>query len=107
MPRRSLTVEQVLSLLAETPPRIAQLTDGLAPNQLHASPNPDEWSAKDVLVRLRACADAWADCIAVNIAQDTPTLRTVIPVLASRKRIISSRNFGPRYAPLLRSVPTC
>ena len=84
MPRRSLTVEQALSLLAEPPPRIAQLTDGLAPNQLHASPNPDEWSAKDVLVHLRACADAWGDCIAVNIAQDTPTLRTVNPRTINR-----------------------
>ncbi len=45
MPRRSLTSEQVLTVLAEMPPRIAALTAGLAPAQLHITPNHDEWSA--------------------------------------------------------------
>lgn len=50
MPDRSLTVEQVLTILTETPPRIAALTTDLTPTQLHTSPNPDEWSANDVPV---------------------------------------------------------
>jgi hypothetical protein len=75
--RRSLTIEQVLSLLAETPRRVAELTAGLAPDQLHAAPNPDEWSANDVLAHLGACADVWGNCIVTIIAQDTPTLRAV------------------------------
>jgi len=45
VPGRSLTIEQILTILAETPPRIAALSAGLAPAQLHTSPNPDEWSA--------------------------------------------------------------
>ncbi|MDP9471091.1 MAG: hypothetical protein M3Q71_10560, partial [Chloroflexota bacterium] len=52
MPSRSLTVEQVLALLAETPPRIAALTAGLTPAQLRTSPTHGGWSANDVLAHL-------------------------------------------------------
>jgi len=79
VPSRSLTTEQVLTLLAETPPRIAALTDGLAPAQLRATPDHDAWSANDVLAHLRACADVWGNCIAAMIAEDEPTLRAVNP----------------------------
>jgi DinB superfamily len=79
VPSRSLTIEQVLSLLAETPSRIAALTSGLAPAELHTTPNHDGWSANDVLAHLRACADVWGNCIMTMIAEDTPTLRAVNP----------------------------
>jgi hypothetical protein len=47
----SLTIDQVLSLLAAAPPRLAVLTAGLAPGQLHSAPIPGEWSVIEVLVR--------------------------------------------------------
>ena len=50
MPSRSLTIEQILTTHAGTPPRIAALTAGLATSQLHTTPNPDEWSANDVVL---------------------------------------------------------
>jgi len=79
MPRKSLAREQVLTLLAEAPPRITALTAGLASAQLHTSPKHNEWSANDVLAHLRSCADVWGDCIEAIIAQDKPTLRAVNP----------------------------
>src|SRR5215213_6652471 len=79
MPNRSVTIEQVLTLLAETSPRIAALTAGLAPAQLQTSPNDDEWSANEVLAHLRACSDVWGGCIAAIIAEERPTLRAVNP----------------------------
>jgi hypothetical protein len=79
MPDKSLTTDQILALLAEAPPRIAALTEGLVPVQLHAKPNHDEWSANDVLAHMRSCADVWGNCIAVIIAQDTPTIRAINP----------------------------
>ncbi len=79
MPDKPLAIEQILTMLAEAPPRIAALTAGLQPAQLHAKPNPDEWSANDVLAHLRSCADVWGSCIEVIIAQDTPTIRAVNP----------------------------
>ncbi len=79
MPDRALAIEQILSMLAEAPRRIAALTAGLLPAQLHAKPDPDEWSANDVLAHLRSCADVWGGCIEVIIAQDMPTIRAVNP----------------------------
>jgi hypothetical protein len=79
VPGRSLTIEQILIILAEIPPRIAALTADLAPAQLHTAPSQGEWSANDVLAHLRACADVWGDCMATIINQDRPTIRAVNP----------------------------
>ncbi|MEJ7654683.1 MAG: DinB family protein, partial [Chloroflexia bacterium] len=95
MPRTSLTIEQVLTILTETPPRIAALTAGIAPAQLHAAPIHDEWSVNDVLAHLRACADVWGDCIVAIIAQDTPTLRAVNPRTWIKKTDYLEQEFQP------------
>jgi hypothetical protein len=79
MPQKTLTIEQVLALLAATPTRIAELTAGLAPAQLQAAPAPGEWSANEVLAHMRACADMWGGCIQEMLAHDHPTLRAVNP----------------------------
>jgi len=95
VPSSSPTIEQVLTLLAETPPRIAALTVGLAPAQLHATANHKEWSANDVLAHLRACADVWGNCIAAMIAEDTPTLRAVNPTTWIKKTDYLELEFQP------------
>jgi hypothetical protein len=79
VPERSPAIEQVLTSLAETPPRIAELTDGLSPVHVHTPPAQDAWSVNDVLAHLRACADVWGKCIAAIIAEDGPALRAVSP----------------------------
>ncbi len=79
MPSQSLTIEQVLTLLAQTSPRLAALTAGLTPARLRARPSHDEWSANEVLAHLRACADVWGNCMAAILAEDRPTLRAVNP----------------------------
>jgi len=79
MPGRSPAIELVLTLLEETPPRIAALTTGLTSARLHTSPSYDEWSANDVLAHLRSCSDMWGNCIATIIAEDGPTIRAVNP----------------------------
>ncbi len=97
MPRRSLTIEQVLTALAATPPRIGALTAGLAPAQLHTRPTPDEWSANEVLAHLRACADVWGDCIVAMPAHDAPTLRAVNPKTWIRKTDYLDQDFQPSF----------
>lgn len=79
MPRETLTIAQVLTLLAETPGRLAALADALEPARLCAAPTPGEWSANDVLAHLRACADMWGGSIMTIIAQDRPTIRAINP----------------------------
>src|SRR6478672_2366463 len=79
MSSRSLAIEQVLTLLAQTPPCIAALTAGLSPTQLRTGPKQGEWSANDVLAHMRSCADMWGNCIAAIITEDRPTIRAVNP----------------------------
>lgn len=79
MPRRSLTTDQALIVLAETPRRIAALTAGLTPAHMQFTIDDDEWSANEVLAHLRACADVWGSCITTIITEDMPTLRAVNP----------------------------
>ena len=95
MPGRSLTSEQVLTMLAATPPRIAALTAGLLPAQLHTAPDHDEWSANEVLAHLRACADVWGTCIAAMLAEDRPTLRAVNPRTWIRQTDYLEQAFQP------------
>lgn len=79
MSDKSLTTEQLLTMLAAAPPRIAAVTDGLASAQLHTAPAPGEWSAMEVLGHMRSCADVWGNCIEVILAQDMPTIRAINP----------------------------
>src|SRR5262245_57226508 len=79
MPSDPLPVEQLLTMLAATPPRLAALTAGVAPAQLRTPPASDEWSATEVLAHLRACADMWGNAIMAMLAEDRPILRAVNP----------------------------
>lgn len=95
MPRKSLTIEQILTLLTESPARIAALTEDLPPAQLHTAPAPDEWSANDVLAHLRACAGVWGDCIRAILAEDRPTLRAINPRTWIKKTDYRELDFQP------------
>jgi DinB superfamily len=95
MPSRSLTTEQILTLLAETPARIAELTADLAAAQLHTPPNQDEWSVNDVLAHLRACSDVWGTCIEAIITEDKPTLRAINPLTWIKKTDYLELEFRP------------
>ncbi len=95
MHSRSLTTEQVLTLLAATPPRLAALTADLTPAHLHTRPNPDGWSLNDLLAHLRACADVWGNCIMAMIAEDTPTLRAINPRTWIKQTDYGDLEFGP------------
>ena len=80
MPNKYFTIEQILTMLAAAPRRIAALTAGLEPAQLHTSPNPNEWAANDVLAHLRACNEVWGGYYIMTIlAQDKPTIKAINP----------------------------
>lgn len=80
MTDKYLSIEKILTILTETPPRLAELTAGLAPAQLHTAPSDGEWSANEILAHLRACSDVWGDLyIATILAQDQPTIKAVNP----------------------------
>jgi hypothetical protein len=102
VPNKTLTSEQVLSLLAATPQRLAALTADLSPAQLHTTPTHEEWSANEVLAHLRACADMWGNCILAIITQDRPTLRAVNP----RTWIKQTNYLDLEFRPSLRAFAT-
>jgi hypothetical protein len=77
--RTPLTTEQILNALAEAPRRIGEITAGLPEAQLQAYPAEGEWSANQVLVHLRSCADVWGNCIVTILNQDQPSIRALDP----------------------------
>jgi hypothetical protein len=92
---RNLSNGQILTLLTATPPRIAEFTDCLTPDQYLAAPHPGEWSAIEVLAHLRSCADVWGSCIAVIISEDAPTIRAVNPRTWIKKTDYREQEFEP------------
>jgi len=92
---RPLTIEQNLTMLADTPSRLADLTKGLSAAQLLASPEPDEWSARDVLAHLRACSDMWGKYIAQILSEDHPTIKVVNPTTWVKQTNYREQAFRP------------
>ncbi len=80
MTNKYLPIEKILTILKETPPRLAKLTTGLLPAQLHTAPSDGEWSVNEVLAHLRACNEVWGGYyIMTNLDQDNPTIKAVNP----------------------------
>jgi hypothetical protein len=95
MPEKTLSIEQVLTMLAAAPERIAEMTGGMTPAQLHTPHGPGEWCANDVLAHLRACADMWGGSIVAIITQDRPTLRAINPRTWIDQTDYLEQAFGP------------
>jgi hypothetical protein len=75
-----LPIEKILDILKETLPRLAAMTAGLTPDQLHTIPAAGEWSVNEVLAHLRACNEVWGGYYMMTIlAQDHPTIKAVNP----------------------------
>ena len=89
------TRENILEMLAAGPRTLAELTAGLAPDQLTAPPAPGEWSARDVLGHLRACADMWGWYIERILREDHPTFLAVNPRTWIRKTDYLEIEFEP------------
>lgn len=96
--KASLTIEQVLALLTEAPPRLAALTENLTPAQLHAAPSPGEWSANDLLAHLRTCADVWGDYISLILTTNHPTIRAISPRTQLKQTNYPNLGFHPSLA---------
>jgi uncharacterized damage-inducible protein DinB len=89
------TIEQILTMLAGTPAHLADLTAGLPPAQLLVPPEPGEWSARDVLAHLRACADMWGQAIVQILSADQPTLKAVNPTTWIKQTDYREQEFQP------------
>jgi DinB superfamily len=79
------TVERLLAILRQTPLRLAELAADEEETRLCASPGLDEWSSRDILAHLRACANVWGGYIERIISEDEPSFRYVSPRTWIRK----------------------
>ena len=89
------SIEKVLTVLSETPQRIAALAEGTSAVQLRTPPKPDEWSANEVLAHLRACADVWGGYIHRILTEDHPKFRALSPRTYIRKTNYTEVEFQP------------
>ena len=85
-------VKQLIRDLAAVPDLIAALAAGHDNRQLTSRPDPNTWSASDVLAHLRSCAEVRGKWIAAMLDRDHPTIRAVSPRSAFRKYV--DRDFG-------------
>ncbi len=97
MPAESLTIEQVLTQLAEYPARIGALTEGLTPAHLRQRPEPEEWSVNEVLAHLRSSADVWGGYIKKIIAEDRPSIKAISPRTWMRRVNYHELEFAPSF----------
>ena len=72
-------IRAVLTLLSDTPKKIARIAQGLNEQQLHRQPDVDAWSAQEIVAHLRACAEVWGRSIDRMLTEDHPTIRYVSP----------------------------
>ena len=93
-----LTNEQIIAALSAAPARLAELTAGLSPEQLLAPPAAGEWSARDVLAHLRACADVWGGYIAKILREERPAIRAVSPRTWIKQTVYLRQDFAPSLA---------
>ena len=97
MPGKGLTIDEVMTILPETPRRIAELTEDLTSMQLRTPPGPDAWSVNDVLAHLRACDDVLGGSILRIVSEDTPTWKRESPRSWIRKTDYLEWEFAPAF----------
>ncbi len=98
MAKPVLPVDEILDILRTSVPRIAALTDGVAPARLHASPGPDVWSVNDLLAHLRASHDVLGGSILRILREDAPSWRRLSPRAWMRRTDYPRWAFGPAFA---------
>jgi hypothetical protein len=89
------TYEQILTMLAAGPPRLVHLTEGLPAALLVEPPGPGEWSARDVLAHLRACADMWGKYIQRILSEERPVFKAVSPTTWIKQTDYREQEFHP------------
>jgi uncharacterized damage-inducible protein DinB len=59
-----------LDVISETPRRLAQLVDSIAPERLETPPAPGKWSARDILCHLTDCEMVFGFRFRQTLAED-------------------------------------
>lgn len=110
MAYRALATDEITTILAETPRRIADLTKGLTAAQLY-EPALGRWSINDHLAHLRACHDMFGGSMLRIIREDHPSFTAMNPHTWIKQTDYPKWKFRPalaaftkQRAELLRSI---
>jgi hypothetical protein len=57
VPRRELTVDEIMTMLPLTVPCLIEITREMSPHQLRQPPGAGEWSINEIVAHLRTCSD--------------------------------------------------
>ena len=87
-----------MGILRTTVPRLEQLSSGVPAARLLTSPEPDAWSANDILAHLRASHDVLGGSILRILREDTPAWRRLSPRAWMRKADYLTWAFEPAFA---------
>ena len=96
-PGGELTIDQIMTILPQTVPSLAALTNDVSPAALHAPPKPGEWSVNDVLAHLRACSDVLGGNIVRIMTEDTPAVKALSPRTHMRRTDYPAWQFEPAF----------
>jgi hypothetical protein len=94
---KTISIEQLLSMLEHSPALIESLTAGMSASQLRQRPSPDEWSANEVLAHICACADMRGGAIPKILAADHRTLRAINPLTWIKSTDYLELEFRPSF----------
>ncbi len=70
-------VQRYLTILSETPERIALLVKDFDEDHLQLRADAKSWSANDILAHLRSCADLWTHSVYAMLAEQEPVFSDI------------------------------
>ena len=70
-------IDKALSLLAETPLRIVDMTKEMDDAFLQGKRDKQAWSVNEILAHIRSCADLWTHSIYAMLAENEPEFSDV------------------------------
>jgi hypothetical protein len=73
------TIQMVIGLLENSPLEIEKCTLGIDPMKLQTRPDPDSWSAVEILAHLHACATIWGNSIEKMLQENNPIIADLHP----------------------------
>jgi len=87
----------VISLLEKMPYEITNRTLGIDPRQLQTRPNPESWSAVEILAHLHACATIWGLSIEKMLQENDPILENLHPGNWDKLSYYSAMSFDESF----------
>ena len=97
MPKRVLSVEEIMAILPTSIGRLTELTEGMTAAELRREPEPGAWSVNDVLAHLRACGDVLGGNMIRIICEDHPAWRALNPRTWQKKSDYHAWEFAPAF----------